>query len=335
MEVRDIVIVGGGPAGLSAAIFTSLDGWSTLILEGSWVGGQAAIAYTVMNYPGFLPDDGAILMDRLEKQVTLSPPGGVGAEIIREQVTGIDAEKKTIIAEKGKYQAKAIILATGSRMQHLGVPGEEEFFGNGVSYYAKIDYEKFAGKKVLVVGGGNSTAKSALLAKTKAEKVLLIHRRDAMRAYPPMVKKLKKAGIDIRYNTELKEIKGDSEVKRAVLINKETNEEKDISIDWIVICAGTEPNIDLVKQSEIALDGAFVKVKGNMMTSKEGVFACGEITGCDRHLITSVANGTAAGMAASEYLAMEMVKRGEGFKGAINGKYAEEYLQMLKKQKRD
>ena len=333
MEMRDIIIVGGGPAGLSAAIFTSLDGWDTLILEGNWVGGQAAIAYTVMNYPGFPPDDGAILMENLKKQVTSPPPKGAGAAIRQEEAMKIDTEDKVIITEKNRYRTKAIILATGSNMQKLGVPGEKQFVGKGVSYYAKRDYEKFSGKRVLVVGGGNTTAKSALLANTKAEKVFLIHRRDSMRAYPPMIKRLQKEGVDIWYNTELKEIKGDDAVKGAILVNNKTNEEKDVSLDWIVICVGTEPNIKLAEESGFALNESFVKVDNSMMTNKEGIFACGEITGCDKHLITCASNGATAGMATSEYLAMEKIKRGEKFRGAINGKYAEEYLEMLKQKK--
>lgn len=333
MEMRDIIIVGGGPAGLSAAIFTSLDGWDTLILEGNWVGGQAAIAYTVMNYPGFPPDDGAILMENLKKQVISLPPKGAGAEIRQEEAMKIDTEDKVIITEKNRYRTKVIILATGSNMQKLGVPGEKQFVGKGVSYYAKRDYEKFSGKRVLVVGGGNTTAKSALLANTKAEKVILVHRRDSMRAYPPMVKRLQKEGVDVWYNTELKEIKGNDAVKGAILVNNKTNEEKDVSFDWIVICVGTEPNIKLAEESGLALNKSFVKVNNSMMTSKEGIFACGEITGCDKHLITCASNGATAGMATSEYLAMEKIKRGEKFKGAINGKYAEEYLEMLKQKK--
>lgn len=330
METKDVVIVGAGPAGLSAAIFTSLDGWDTLLLEGDWVGGQAAIAYTVMNYPGFPPNDGAFLVENLQEQVTSPPPKGVGAEIRQEEAIRINTEKKTVITPKNQYEAKAVIIATGSTMQKLGVPGEEQFVGKGVSYYAKRDYEKFSGKKVLVVGGGNTTAKSALLAKTKAEEVFLIHRRDSLRAYPPMVKRLQKANVDIRYNTELKEIKGDGTVKRAVLFDNKTNEEKEVLLDWIIICVGTEPDIKLAEESGLAVDGRFVRVDDSMMTDKKGIFACGEITGCDNHLVSCVSNGATAGMAVSEYLALEKVKKGEMFEGAINGKYADEYLQILK-----
>ena len=291
----------------------------------------AAIAYTVMNYPGFPPGDGAILAENLKNQITSPPPKGVGAEIRKEEAIKIETKEKVVITEKNRYRAKAIILATGSNMQNMGVPGEEKFLGKGITYYAKQDFERFSGKRVLVVGGGNSTAKSAILAKTKAEKVFVIHRRDSMRAYPSMIKKLQKEGIGIWYNTELKEIKGDDTVRGAVLFNIKTNKENEVSLDWIVICAGTEPNIKLAKETGLAFNKSFVKVNDSMMTSEEGIFACGEITGCDRHLITCASNGATAGMYTSEYLAMEKIKRGEIFKGAINGKYADEYIEMLKK----
>jgi len=329
MEEKDIVIIGGGPAGLSAAIFTQLDGWSTLILESNWVGGQAAIAYTVMNYPGFQPGDGEILMKNLEVQVTSPPPRGVGAEIRQERALSLDADKKIVTTEKNKYRARAIILATGSTMQKLGVPGEKEFLGKGVSYYAKRDYKKFKDKRVLVIGGGNSTAKSAALARSQANEVTLIHRRESLRAYPTMVKRIKKEGINILYNTELKEIKGSDKVEKAIIFNNKTGEEKEVEVDWIVICVGTEPNTELARGSGIALSGKYVKVDNRLMTNKLGIFACGEITGCQRHLITAASEGASAGMFASEYLAMEKVRRGEMFRGAINGKYAEEYLSML------
>jgi len=329
METKDVVIVGAGPAGLSAAIFTSLDGWDTLVLEGDWVGGQAAIAYIVMNYPGFPPGDGEILIENLKNQVTSPPPKGTGAEIRQEKVIKIDAENKIVTTDANQYKAKVIIIATGSRMQKLGVPGEEEFAGKGVSYYAKLDYQKFTGKKVMAVGGGNSTAKSALLANTTAEKVFLIHRRDSMRAYPPMIKRLAKEGVEVWYNTELKEIKGDESVRGAVLFDNQTNQEKEVSLDWIIISVGTEPDIELAKEAGLDFDGCFVKVDDSKMTSKKGIFACGEITGCVNHLVTCASDGADAGMAASEYLVLEKIKRGETFKGAVNGKYAEEYVKML------
>lgn len=329
MEEKDVVIIGSGPAGLSAAIFTQLDGWNTLILETRWVGGQGAIAYTVSNYPGFPPGDGAILMENMKKQVVSPPPAGVGADLRQEKVLSVDAGNCVVTTEASQYRAQAIILATGSTMQRLGVPGEDKLAGKGVTYYAKRDVDKFAGKRILLVGGGNTTAKSALLAKTVASEVALIHRRESLRTYPVMTKRLQKEGIEIWYNTELKEIKGSDNVQGAVVVNNKTTEEKEITIDWVVICVGTEVDTTLAREAGIEMAGDFVTVDKSMRTNKPGVFACGEITGSERHLITAASEGAAAGMAVSEYLALERVKKGELFDGAKNGKYADEYRAML------
>jgi len=329
MEKRDVVIIGAGPAGLSAAMFTQPDGWSTLVMEQNWVGGQGAIAYTVANYPGFPPGDGAVLTENMKNQATASPPSGVGAELRQEKVISFDAQNKIVTTDVNQYQAQAVIMATGSTMQRLGVPGEEEFAGRGVSYYARRDLEQFNGKKVLVVGGGNTTAKSALLAKTVASEVTLIHRRESLRAYPLMTKRLLKE-VRLQYNTEIKEIKGRDRVEKAIIVNNESGEEKEVAVDWIIICVGTEVDIGLARETGIKIDEGFVKVNQQMMTSQPGVFACGEITGGERHLITAAAQGASAGMAVSEYLALAMVKSGETFVGAKNGKYANEYLAMLK-----
>jgi thioredoxin reductase (NADPH) len=307
MVDRDVIIVGAGPAGLSAAIFTQIDGWSTLVLEANWVGGQGAIAYSVSNYPGFPPGDGEMLMSYMAKQVTSPPPNGMGAELRQEKALSLDSKKLVITTEQNQYQAKAIILATGSTMQKLGVPGEDKFLGNGVSYYAKRDYNQFSGKKVLVVGGGNSTAKSALVAKSAADEVILVHRRGSLRAYPTMIKRLQNEGIQIWYNTEVKEIKGGDNVEAAVVTNNKTGEQKEVAIDWVIICVGTEPNTKLAQEAGVEMEGKFIKVDSQMRSNKEGIFACGEITPGHRHLITSVSEGASAGMVASEHLALHMV----------------------------
>jgi len=331
VEERDVLIVGAGPAGLSAAIFAKLDGWSTLILEGNWVGGQGAIAYTVSNYPGFPPGDGSVLIDNMVRQVTSPPPAAVGAELRHEKALSLDAVNLVVTTEGNRYRARAVILATGSRMQKLGIPGEERFIEKGVTYCASHDRDKFTGKKVLVVGGGNVTAKSALIARSTASDVTLIHRRESLRAYPAMIRRLQREGVRIWYNTELKELKGNDRLEAAVLVDGRTGERKEMAVDWVVIGVGTEPETELARVAGVEMAGGFVRIDGRMMTSKPGVFACGEITGCDRHLVASAAQGAAAGMAASEYLALEKVKNGEMFEGAKNGKYADEYLAMLQR----
>jgi len=329
MEERDVVIIGAGPAGLGAAIFTQPDGWSTLVLEGNWVGGQAAIAYTLSNYPGFPLGDGSALMETMEKQATSAPPQGMGAELRHEMVVSLDAESRIVTTEKNQYRAKAVVIATGSTIMRLGIKGEDEFAGRGVSYYAKRDYREFTGKKVLVVGAGNSGAKSALLAKTEASDVTVVELLPWPKAYPMMVKNLEKAGIKILCNTGIKEIKGDGKVKSAVLVDSNTGEEREVEADWVVISVGTVPNTEIARQANIEMAGRFIKVNDQMMTSKPGVFACSEITGSHRHVISAAAQGAAVGMAVSEYLALEKVKRGEMFEGAINGRLASEYKAML------
>lgn len=329
MEERDVVIIGAGPAGLSAAIFTQPDGWSTLILEGSWIGGQGAVAYTLSNYPGFPPGDGEVLMNYMEKQATSPPPAGIGAELRHERVVTLNADDRVITTEVNQYRAQAIIIATGSTMIRLGIPGEEKFTGKGVSYYAKRDCKEFAGKKVLVVGAGNSGAKSALVARNETSDVIVIEVLPSPKAYPIMVEKLEKAGIKVLCNTGIKEIRGDDKVYSVVLADSKTGEQKEVPADWVVFSVGTEPNTELARQAGIEMVGKFIKINGQMMTNKPGVFACSEITGSHRHLITGAAQGASAGMAASEYLALEKVKRGEMFEGAINGKLAREYVAML------
>jgi thioredoxin reductase (NADPH) len=331
MVERDVVIIGAGPSGLSAAIFTQLDSWSTLILESNWVGGQGAIAYTVMNYPGFHPGDGAILMESMQKQVTSKPPAGVGAEIRQEKALSLDTMNKVVTTEKNKYRAGTIILATGSTMQKLNVPGEEKFMGRGVSYYAKNYYKMFKDKKIIVVGGGNAAAKSAILAKKegKASEVIIIHRRGSLRTYPIIKKKLEKEGVIIWYNMELMRIIGKDKVEALNVRDNKTNKESEVSTDWVVICTGTKADIKLAKESGVKIVGDFVEINEEMMTSKKGIFACGEITGCRKHLVNVASEGALAGMAASEYLALEKVRKGETFEGARNGKYVEEYLEML------
>jgi thioredoxin reductase (NADPH) len=326
---KDAIIVGAGPAGLSAAIFTVLDGWNTLILEGDWLGGQGAIAYTVANYPGFPPGDGALLIANMQQQVFSSPLSRSKAELKYEKAVNLDPDELVVATANNQYSGKAIILATGSAMQPLGIAGESTFIGKGVSYYAVRDAERFAGKKVLAVGGGNAAAKNALVAKSTASEVTLVHRGHSLRAHPALLRKLHKEGVTIKYDTQVKALTGRERLTNAILANIETKAEEELPADWVVICVGTVPNTELARRAGLEMTGEFVTVDEQRRTSKRGIFACGEVTPGSRHLITSTAEGSTAGMSVSEYLALEMVRRGEMFEGVRNGKYAEEYLAAL------
>ena len=207
---------------------------------------------------------------------------------------------------------------------------EERYSGRGVRCAVR-DVDKLAGKRVLVIGGGNSTVKSALLAKNAGADVTLIHRRESLRAYPAMVKK---AAGRRRCHTLQRRGEGHKrreQVETVLVTDSKTGGVSERAVDWLVICVGTQPDTELARRAGLEMHGSYVRVDRKMMTSKPGVFACGEITGGERHLITAAGEGALAGMAASEYLALEKVRRGEMFAGAKNGKYADEYLAMLNK----
>ena len=331
MQEFDCIMVGAGPSGLAAAIFLRVDGWSTLILEKGDVGGQAGMAYIVSNYLGFPPGPSDILVDNMFKQLTKPPPEGLGAQLKTETVTKLDVDNKIVYTDKDSYKAKAILLATGGNMQKLNVPGEEKFLGKGVTYNAKKDLEHFTNKKVVVIGGGNSAIDAAVLAKTKTNDVKLVHRREILRANFLPRKRLERANIEVLYNKDVVEIRGDEKVHSIVLRDVKTKEESVLPVDWVVIAIGTVPNIELAKQAGLELSNGYVKINENFMTSKEGIFACGEIAGSDQHILTAAAHGALAGMAISRYLALEKLKRGENLPGAVAGKYPEEYMEMLKK----
>jgi thioredoxin reductase (NADPH) len=292
MEHWDVIIVGAGPAGLTAGIYSARSGLKTLVLEEKTSGGAAADTPLVDNYPGF-PEGigGRDLTDRMAKQCSK-----VGAEIRElEEVAELELgdEKNIVKTDRTAYTASAVIIASGCHYRTLGVPGESEFRGRGVSYCALCDGAFFKERKVLVVGGGNSAAVSAIYLSNLASDVKLAHRRSQLRAEKALEEDLHTQGVKILWNTELKEITGDKKVVEAMVINNKTGETTKIDVDGVFIQAGEVPNSEFAKEAGIAVDeGGYIIVDDRQRTSIDGVYAAGDVTKC---LVKQI--GTAVGQA--------------------------------------
>jgi thioredoxin reductase (NADPH) len=233
-EHWDLIVVGAGPAGLTAGLYGARSGLKTLVLEEKTPGGAAAETPLVENYPGFYEGiSGRELVEKMAEHCRK-----VGAKVNElERVVELDlkSEKKGVKTDRATYTASAVIIASGCHYRSLGVPGEEEFRGRGVSYCAVCDGAFFKGGKVLVVGGGNSAAVSAIFLANLASDVKLAHRRAQLRAEKALVKDLQAQKVTVLWSTELKEIKGDVKVRSAVLTNNKTGETKEINIDGVFV----------------------------------------------------------------------------------------------------
>ncbi len=280
MEHWDLIIIGAGPAGLTAGIYGARSGLKTLVLEEKIPGGAAADTPLVENYPGF-PEgiSGRELSGKMAEHCRK-----VGAEIKElEGVTELELadEKKTAKTDRAAYTASAVIIASGCHYRTLGVPGETEFRGRGVSYCAVCDGAFFKGRKVLVVGGGNSAAVSAIYLSNLASDVKLAHRRNQLRAEKALQKDLLARGVKILWNTELKEITGDMKIKDVVIFNNKTGETVKIGVDGVFIQVGEVPNTQFAKEAGISLDkGGYIIVDERQRTNIGGVYAAGDITNC-------------------------------------------------------
>jgi thioredoxin reductase (NADPH) len=291
MEYWDLIIIGSGPAGLTAGIYGARSGLKTLILEEKMPGGSVNDTPLVENYPGFEAISGRDLAEKMAKQCEK-----VGAKINElEKVAKLNLKdkKKTVKTTRTAYTASAVIIASGSHYRTLGVPGEKEFRGRGVSYCALCDGAFFKGRNVLVVGGGNSAVVSARYLANIASNVKLAHRRDQLRAEEARVKDLIKQGVEIVWNTELKEVKGDNKVEGAVLVNNKTGETEEINVDGIFVQVGEAPNSQIAREAGIEVDEAgYIIVDSRQRTNVEGVYAAGDVTNCPIKQI-----GTAVGQA--------------------------------------
>ena len=299
----DLVIIGNGPAGISAGIYAVRYGLDTLVLEKDVISGQIASTEIVENYPGFSSIGGMELMDKFKEH---AEEAGVVTE--DGEVIGIksDGDKKIISTDEGEFETKTIIIATGANPRHLGVPGEEELAGRGVSYCATCDGPFFRGKNIAVIGGGDTAITDALILSNLASKVYVVHRRDELRASQVLKDRaFSKNNIEFVCDTVLEEIVGSDDVngsvEKVILKNVNSGDIKEMAMDGVFIYVGIVPNTDFVdvdKTSE-----GFIFTNEKMESSIEGIYAAGDcrVTSL-RQVVTAVSDGAIAAASAHEFV---------------------------------
>ncbi len=298
----DVVVVGSGPAGLSAALYAARADLTTKVLTGPQLGGQVSLTWELANYPGF-PDvlTGAEFIDRL-----VSHAEKFGVELVYDQVTGLDFSFRPLklTTYSGEMEAKGVVLAVGASARRLGVKGEEEYIGRGVSYCATCDGAFFKDHDVVVVGGGDSAIEEALFLTRFANSVRVIHRRDELRANEYMSRRgFANDKISFVWNTIVTEIVGDEKVSGVKVSRTDTDETGELDTTGVFIFIGHKPNSKFL-QGVVELDEAgYVVTDDRMMTSVPGVFAAGEIQDSVwRQVATSIGQGCMAGISVGQYV---------------------------------
>lgn len=302
-QTYDVVIIGGGPAGLSAAIYTARDRFRSLLVEHAIVGGQILNTEQVENYPGFPAGiSGEELTKQMHQQATK-----YGLETLMADVTGLDlkASPKVIKTSSGDFTARAVVIAGGAEQQKLGVPGEDQYVGRGVSFCATCDAAFFPEKTVAVVGGGNAAITEALHLTKFAAKVVIIHRRNELRATRVVQERaFAEPKISFLWDTVVTEIKGGDFVNELKLRNVKNNGESTMKVDGVFIAVGLVPNTAYL-QGAVPLDAKGSVITDNhMATEVPGVFAAGDIrSGSGWQVITAAGDGAMAAMSVGRYLA--------------------------------
>lgn len=296
----DTIILGGGPAGLSAAIYASRGAVSTAIVDLNMLGGQPSNYLELENYPGFQVIGGYDLMEKFEEH---ADKFGV-KKFPMQEIQSVDLKTKTIVTNEYEFKAKTIIIATGAQPMKLGVPGEKEFVGRGVSYCAVCDGAFYKNKVVAVVGGGNAAVEEAMYLTKFADKVYVIHRRNELRADKIVQERaFKNDKIEFIWDSVVKEIKGDNLVNTAVLENVKTKETSNLSVNGVFPYIGMTPNVENIS-GQLQQDArGFIVTDETMSTSVEGVFAIGDVrTTPLRQVITAAADGAVGAVYAVKYL---------------------------------
>jgi len=301
-KTHQLIIVGGGPAGLSAGLYASRSKLDTLLIEKAVLGGQILNAEMVENYPGFPQGiSGSELGALIAQQATK-----YGLLTIVAEVQGIEIRggEKIVSTSEGQFKAKAVIIAGGSEYSKLGVPGEEEFTGKGVSYCAMCDGAFFRDQVVAVVGGGNVALNDALFLTGFASKVIVIHRRDQLRATKILHDRaFANSKIKFLWDTVVESITGDKLVKEIRLRNVKTGKGSSLEVSGVFVAVGLRPNTGYLKGLLTLDEGGFISVNGLMETGVPGVFAAGDIrSGSIRQVVSAAGDGATAAVAAERFL---------------------------------
>jgi thioredoxin reductase (NADPH) len=313
-KIYDVIIVGGGPAGLSAAIYAGRANLSVVVIEKEGEGGQIATASSVENYPGGLAgEDGAVLATRMAEQCR-----SFGAEIVYANVKEYELEGdiKTLRAYGKEFRGRAVIIATGSAPARLGVVGEEEFTGRGVSYCATCDGPFFKGVEIFVAGGGDSAVEEAMYLTRFAKKVTVIHRRDSLRAAKSIQDKaMANEKIEFMLDTVVKELKGSGLLGTIITENVKTGEVKELhatgetGMTGLFVFVGMKPSTDMF-EGIIKLENGYILTDEDMRTNLSGVFAAGDVRKKSlRQVITAAADGAIAAASADKWLNEDTDKR--------------------------
>lgn len=298
----DTVILGGGPGGFSAGLYASRGAVSTAIVDISMLGGQPSNYLELENYPGFCKIGGYDLMEKFEQHADMF---GV-QKFPMQEIESVDllSSLKIIRTKEAEFKAKTVIIATGAKPAKLGVPGEEEFIGRGVSYCAVCDSAFYKDKVVAVVGGGNSAVEEAVYLTKFASKVYLIHRRNELRADKIVQQRaFKNDKLEIIWDSVVTEIKGDNVVNTVVIKNVKTNEITNLTADGIFPYIGITPNVELFNGQVSQDKSGFILTDETMKTSIEGVYAVGDVRKTPlRQVVTAASDGAVAAVYAVKYL---------------------------------
>ncbi len=297
----DVIILGAGPAGLTAGIYAARGGLKTVIVESKAVGGQAALTAEIENYPGFKNISGFELTSLMQSQCE-----NLGVEFVYDIPSELDLQSdvKTVkTAYSGTLEGKTVIIATGALPRTLGVERESAFIGGGVSYCATCDGAFFKGKPVAVVGGGNTAVEDALYLKNFASEVFLIHRRDALRASAVLSDKIKSSGVKILWDSVVTELVGDNKLQAVLVKNVKTGETERVDCNGLFVAVGQKPASEGLAGVELDPNG-YVITDDAMRTNLQGVFAAGDIRKKTlRQVVTATADGAIAAESAIAYLA--------------------------------